>query len=306
MPSFFVPARDSRHRAACFALYRALLRLVPKVTLPDDLFSRPDWQHPIRYLLRTSFQRNKNDTSPRLVTSALKSGYRSLTLLTRARDASSPQHAEIVAFLRERQAAFPPPKPPPPQPEPPKRERPPPLLTRTSSPHEMPVYTSTVRPLPLSEISGGVRKVPVLDETNSIAFLRIGKPQSHWHANFLRRKALRRQARITTVQEMWEDVRPSAAEEDAWERRLEELAAEEGTFVLGPYERTVREYGVEYLRKALNDEAEDMVARSTAMLDIVDEERKLAAQERLARKEERRKDWEERTRQEKEQAQQQE
>lgn len=303
---------DRPSLGAGFALYRALLRLVPRISLPDELTSRPGWIHPIRYLLRSSFERNKNDTSPRLVTSALKSGYRFLTLLTRAQDVSSPQHAQVVTFLRDRQASFPPPPPPPPpalegSAEPlaepaPERPRTPPLLTRVSAPGESPVYKSTARPLPLAQLSGGVRKVPVFDDTSSIGFLRISKPQSHWHANFLRRKGDRRQARITAMQELLEDGRRAAAAEDEWDAMMARFGAQDcdagdlhskGTR-LGPFEHTVMTFGVDHLSSQLDEEMRDIQARATAMLDIIDAERELAEQEKREKKERRQRAWEQR------------
>lgn len=246
------------------------------------------------------------------MTSALKSGYRFLNLLARAHDASSPQHTEIITFLRDRQNSFPPPRPPPKPP----RERPPPLLTKVSEPGMPPVYRSTVRPRPLAELTGGVRKVPVLDETNNIAFLRIGKPQSHSHAMFLRRKGSRRHERITEMQHLSEEAAPAAAEEDMWEETLEMLALEENVDipdagdeggslkmaghktrkvkVVGPYQHTVKEHGIGYMVMKLDEEAADTAARATAMLDIVDEEKKLAEQEKRAKKERRLRAWEER------------
>lgn len=283
---------------------------MPRISLPDELTSRPGWIHPIRYLLRSSFERNKNDTSPRLVTSALKSGYRFLTILTRAQDISSPQHAQVVTFLRDRQASFPPPPPPsapeesakPPAEPAPKRPRTPPLLTRVSGPDEPPVYKSTARPLPLAQLSGGVRKVPVFDDTSNIGFLRIGKPQSHWHANFLRRKGDRRQARITFMQELLEDGRRAAAAEDEWDAMMARIGAQDGDEVglpskdkrPGPFEHTLMAFGVGHVSSQLDEEMRDMQARATAMLDIIDAERELAEQEKREKKERRQRAWEQR------------
>ncbi|PSR76758.1 hypothetical protein BD289DRAFT_357143, partial [Coniella lustricola] len=292
-----------RASLAGFALYRALLRQIPRIPLPDDLLARAGWTHPIRYLVRSGFSRNKNDTSPRLITSAFKSGYRFLTLLSRAGDnSSSPQHGEIVDFLRDRQAKFPhPPLDPAPAPAPQKtrgttpdpsspakprdseREIPPPLLTKISAPGEKPVYTSTFRPRPLAELTGGVRKVPVVDETTNIAFLRIGKPQSHWHANFLRRKAVKRYVRINMALDLWDEGRPTATEEDRWESFLARQAAEEGVDIRGGWtgeDENARQYGVHHIRQQLDDEAEDMIARGKAMTEIVEQEKKLAEREK--------------------------
>jgi hypothetical protein len=79
MPGLFVPARDSRHRAACFALYKALIRQSVRVPLPDDVVRPPGLEgpvHPLKHLVRKGFRRNKNDTSSRLVISALRNGYK--------------------------------------------------------------------------------------------------------------------------------------------------------------------------------------------------------------------------------------
>lgn len=277
---------------------------MPRVSLPAELTSRPGWINPIRYLIQAGFRRNKNDTSARLVTSALQSGYRILTLLARAHDPSSPQHNEIVTFLRERQSNFPPTRPPPPPPPPstsPDAEqednksstaRPSymPLLTKVSAPGEKPVYKSTARPLPLSELSGGVRKVPVLEQaTSGHTFLRVGKPQSLFLGSFLNRKGARRQERITLVQELRDEYLVQARDEDRWEARLEALAREERVELagygaegrVGPavgrglYELSVR-LAAKHVGEGLTGEAEDMLARARAMLDIVDEEKKLA------------------------------
>lgn len=78
--STFVPARDSRHRHACFALYRALVREGRRVPLPSDLLgpnaSGPHKGHPIPGLIQRQFRRNKGDVSKRLVFVALTAGYK--------------------------------------------------------------------------------------------------------------------------------------------------------------------------------------------------------------------------------------
>ena len=54
---------------------------------------------------------------------------------------------------------------------------------------------------------------------------------------------------------------------------------------VGPFESTIRQFGVDYLSQKLNEESVDMTARASAMLDIVEEEKRLAAEEKAARKE---------------------
>lgn len=259
--------------------------------------------NPIQYLIRAGFRRNRGDTSPRLVTSALQNGYRFLTLLTRAHDTSTPQHSEIVAFLRERQSHFP---PPPPagstegeegqkkNKEARRRAAAVPLLTLVSAPGEKPVYKSTVRPRPLSELSGGVRKVPVLEQANSgISFLRIGKPESRFLGSFLHRKVDTRQRRITLIREMQDEHVTQARDEDRWEAELVRLARAEGRRLVGGYGTEggmadsyahAVHVGIKYASEGLQREMDDMFARARAMLDIVEAEKRLAEAEAKHRK----------------------
>ena len=73
--SILVPARNSQHRAACFALYRALLRSARDIKVSvDHVPERVD--DPIRWLIRGQFKRNRKDVSPRLVYSSLSAGYK--------------------------------------------------------------------------------------------------------------------------------------------------------------------------------------------------------------------------------------
>lgn len=117
------------------------------------------------------------------------------------------------------------------------------------------------------------------------------------------------------MQQLWDDAAPAAAEEDMWEETIEMLALEEGVDVrdagdeggsvevadqrtrepqeLGTYQHTVREHGIKYLTMKLDEEAADSLARATAMLDIVDQEKKLAEQEKEAKRQRRRRAWEE-------------
>lgn len=70
-----IPARNSRHRTACFALYRALLRSARDIQVSvDHVPERVN--DPIRWLIRGQFRRNRKDVSPRLVYSSLSAGYK--------------------------------------------------------------------------------------------------------------------------------------------------------------------------------------------------------------------------------------
>lgn len=69
-----IPARNSRHRFAALSLYRALLRSARNITVPVELPERVN--HPVRWLIRGQFRRNRRDVSPRLVYTSLSAGYK--------------------------------------------------------------------------------------------------------------------------------------------------------------------------------------------------------------------------------------
>ncbi|KAJ9144109.1 hypothetical protein NKR23_g6212 [Pleurostoma richardsiae] len=304
MPAFFVPARSSRHRTACFALYRALLRQVPNIHLPDDIATGWGNVNPIKYLIRAGFRRNRADTSPRLVTAALTSGYRLLGLLSSVRDTSSAGHRSVIAFLGERLVRYRRHLADHPRRTPaPLRPRAPPLLSRLPVDEgARPVYVPLTRPLPLSEIRGGVRKVPKLAHTNGVPFLRLGKPQSPALGRALGRRKEEQQGWITLAQQLHESGRPDAAEEDRWEdivqRQMRQddetsvadsdaggLVADERADASTKYTHAVQ-LSIDRLYEKLNEQREDMVARAAAMMRIVDAEQALAekeAKERLER-----------------------
>ncbi|KAK4118511.1 hypothetical protein N657DRAFT_651211 [Parathielavia appendiculata] len=304
MPSFFVPARSSRHRTACFALYRSLLRQGLRVPLPDDLITNSPLgpANPIRTLIRNGFRRNKRDTSHRLVISALKNGYRFLTLLSRAADASTPEHASVLTFLRENQARVVAVKA--------KREAEAasristapiegrtPLIKKISAEGEPPVYAPTGPPRPLSSFRSGVRKPPTLAATMGVPFLRLKKPQPRFLERVLRQKSQRRWRRIEKIMEMmWEGLE-EAGVEDAWDRMMERLLAEKrraerkkgleskGAADEGSYKQTLQE-ALTYSMDVTERERQDLVARAKAMWQIVLAEQEMALleeRERLVR-----------------------
>ncbi|KAI0423921.1 hypothetical protein F5Y09DRAFT_325956 [Xylaria sp. FL1042] len=243
--SFLIPARNSRHRIACLALYRALLRLAPQIPLPDDLAT--GWgpgKNPIAIHIRRAFRRNVADTSPRIVYPALTAGYRMLSVLhDAATSASSQHHASIVAFLqsrlKERQRSLANRPPPPPSYNPKSATPHPdtlPLLVKVSppptpsNPYPTPVYTTPHRPRPQAELGGtGRRKIPRLDLAGDIPFLRFTKPQPAVLSRVLRQKVTKRADRAQAIVSMQEDAAPDARLEDEWESEMARLmAAEKG------------------------------------------------------------------------------
>ncbi|KAK3342584.1 hypothetical protein B0H65DRAFT_575936 [Neurospora tetraspora] len=302
------------------ALFRALLRAGYRVPLPHHVATALDEkQNPIRALIRNGFRRNSSETSLRLVNSALNKGYRFLELLTLARDESSPAHADVLRFLREnnervlairekkRQEA-----------EKFKKFAPNPdavpLLTKIPSPDGKgpPTFVPTVRPLPLEKLSGGVRKLPTLDELGGHPFLRLRKPQSEYLGRVLRQKFQRRQRRAEKYHELVSEELADAEQEDAWDDMVEEMLQgepqpweEPGYYTTDgagrqrwtqskqSAKRARASYGsyAHAVKLAMADielnqkrEWDEMIARGKALWKLVLEERALAEKEKKRRK----------------------
>ncbi|EFX06059.1 ubiquitin-conjugating enzyme [Grosmannia clavigera kw1407] len=324
-----ISIRNSRHRTACFALYKALLKQAAQVPLLDKAGSSTSGPPipPIQKLIRNTFELNRGDTSPRLVLGALNNGYKFLNLLAEAQTPSSPAHASILAFLRKPIAAetiAKSTKAPRTRSKNRKRTTLPsaphpdtvPLLTRRTIPgseesspdnqftFQHYEYVSTARPRPLSELSrtiDGRRRVPRLaTDATGLPFLRLGRPQSPVLSRVIRQKGRKRRDRMQLASELQRDELDFAAQEDLWEASVEKLLSDErqeSGFGQGRREPTYAQgvsAGINYLNAKLNTEMADMLARSRAMLRIVDEEKALAEKE--AEIEKRLKKNEERTR----------
>ncbi|KAH6647711.1 hypothetical protein BKA67DRAFT_396445 [Truncatella angustata] len=238
--SFFIPAQNSRHRTACLALYRALLNACPKVPLPDDLATAwPGKRHPIAHVIRRAFQKNRADTSTRLVYPALEAGYHMLDTLSRATDETTPEFASVLTFMRKRLAQrdhvllqkvlHPPNSKNPAKPSSAPNPNTVPLLVNTTpaptpqDPKPKPTYAAAARPRPSADLPPGKkRKIPVLDMAREYPFLRLGKPQSNILNRVLTQKNRTRVRRMDMVRD-WNDEYSSGTglydceEEDDWE-----------------------------------------------------------------------------------------
>ncbi|KAI1452232.1 hypothetical protein F4805DRAFT_43090 [Annulohypoxylon moriforme] len=322
MPSFLIPARNSRHRTACFALYRALLKQVPNIYLPDNLIRAWGPGNPIKHLIRRAFRRNIADTSPRLVFPALKAGYQMLALLK----ASSPpsvqlarnlNHESIITFLRARlrernrtleakQLHPPNSRNPPKLSTAPKKETVPLIVNVTPAPtpedpNPEPVYATPNRPRPAEELGGsGRRHIPRLDMASDLPFLRIKKPQPPLLSRVLTQKIKKRVDRYDTLGYFWEESLPSAELEDAWERevknllrrhRVSELSDGDRNKIIqddseiggGSFQITMKKHGIDHLHGKLNEQRIHEIARADAMRRLIEEETVLAEQEKEQR-----------------------
>ncbi|KAI1092065.1 hypothetical protein F5B19DRAFT_238788 [Rostrohypoxylon terebratum] len=316
-PSFLIPARNSRHRIACFALYRALLKQVPSVQLPDNLVRAWGPGNPIKHLIRRAFRRNITDTSPRIVFPALKAGYQMLALLKAASPPSvqwarNLNHESIITFLRARlkernktleaKELHPPNSRNPPKPSTAPRKETIPLLVNVTpaptpeNPKPNPVYATPSRPRPASELGGsGRRHIPRLDMASDLPFLRTKKPQPPVLSRVLTQKIKKRVLRYDTVGEFWDYSMPEAELEDMWEKDVSALLKKHQVADPGendrPSERfqsTLKRHGIDYILGKLNEERLDAVARADAMRRLIEEETALAEQEKKERLREKR------------------
>lgn len=251
--------------------------------------------NPIQTLIRNAFHRNKRDTSPRLVVSALKNGYRYLTLLSRAAaDPHSPEHADALAFLRANQARVVSLKEKAAEAAANSISTAPiegrtPLLKRVSAEGEMPpVYEPAGPPRPLEAFRSGVRKPPTLVATLGVPFLRFWKPQPRFLERVVRQKSQRRAKRIGRILEMQGgEEMESAVEEDQWEGLVARMLADQEGRRPGPvpspasegtYKQSLWD-AVWYLSDIAEKERVDLQARGEAMWKIVLTEQEMALQE---------------------------
>lgn len=264
----FVPAWNSRHRTACFSLYRRLLRLADLVLLPASILDAWSNSNPVRTVVRKAFRRNRADTSPRLVQPALKAGYRSLTVLSRAQNPESTEYARVLKFLLarlqeristvEQKSLHPPHSKNPPRVPAVAHPLSVPLLVKVTpeptpdNPNPKPVYTTPNRPRPLEEVPGK-RHIPVLDMANDFPFLRFKKPQPDSLNRVLTQKIRTFSERQQAIKDMKDNGLDDADEEDDWDRLVSSLVLKEK----GPARESLKARKARKFRAAMQTGEED-------------------------------------------------
>ncbi|KFY82982.1 hypothetical protein V498_08360 [Pseudogymnoascus sp. VKM F-4517 (FW-2822)] len=280
MPKQFIPQKRGAHRIACIALYRALLSKCRLIDIPPS-FNRGNVP-PIKHIIRRQFRRNAHVTSGPLAVAALRVGYEAEELLHTASTGSDAAHSKILELLRGLQAegdaarlekAANPPLPPPPP-----RRKPEPY------PGAIPVLQQ--RPLPKSQLTGR-RRVPILVSANLIPMLRFKKPQSEFLSRVLNDKIKTRQKRHDTLDRLGELVEMGSMEQE-WD---EELGMAEG------YKWSSAAHEEKKVVQLTMDKAvKTNIKLAQKMLDIVDEEQRLADIEKRGWLREKRKRYRQRKR----------
>ncbi|KAH7192502.1 uncharacterized protein B0J16DRAFT_61544 [Fusarium flagelliforme] len=284
----FVPARNSQHRVAVLALYRALLRAGSSVPLPENIHPKGR-KHPTENILRARFKKNKPLTSLRLVYDSMTAGYKFLAILTKGQTKNTREHSEIVRHLKSRnktanlsRAIIPRNQNVPLS----KERRNPPLLTKVSAPNQIPEYKPTVRPLPKTAFVGE-RKVPVFGDTaEHLSFVRIKKPQPPGQSRSIGDKtALFRQC-VAATKNVENKLAHEATSEDLWDGIMDRMLDGKDDTVGEGQESPLESFRFSTtLSKAwwelkLSKINEDWIARSAALSKLLGEERALAKEEK--------------------------
>ncbi|EHK44779.1 uncharacterized protein TrAtP1_002904 [Trichoderma atroviride] len=302
--STFIAARNSRHRTAALALYRALLRTASKVPVPLEnaaqKASKDIKSNPVVRIVRKRFAKNKPYTSFRLIYAAMTAGYKFLNLLTNAQTPNSPEHNQVINHLqsvRQTAAASRAVPQPPRRPDP--ILPPEPLLINVAKADQPPKYTSNILPRPRDSLKGpGPRKVPSVSATaDGQPFVRLRKPQPHAMSKMIGRKTNIFNNRILNILDVDEWTASQAALEDEWDRMMDKLLAKEKPekmesqgFLRRPYDKDSFPMGetfgwsVQLSRLwwewKVEKTWEDWTARGEALNDLVEQERSLAEKER--------------------------
>ncbi|KUJ20662.1 uncharacterized protein LY89DRAFT_779394 [Mollisia scopiformis] len=299
-PGQFLPRKSSAHRIACIALYRALLKQCPHIPLPDDVPLRGN-TNPITHFIQKAFRKNVYHTSPKLVVTALETGYAACSLLHHAATSSpespNPSLLQVHDLLRAQSNSYVasklacPPKPPPGRP--------------ASKAYPGAPKAVDIRPLPKEKLTGR-RHVPKLVAVHGIfPFLRFRKPQSAYLSRVLTQKVKRKLRRFERLAEMegakemgeWEDVwedtvssvghlKNESRRDSEWEDG--EKGVEKGDYK--PFKLDSQSWGEapHYARlatwSALAKEGARARRLGSKMLEIIDQEQKLWEEERRERR----------------------
>ncbi|TKA61951.1 hypothetical protein B0A55_11244 [Friedmanniomyces simplex] len=331
MPPYHTPRTSTPHRLAALALFRALL--LASRTLPPASISPPQ-RNDLQNLIRNRFKQARHEQSTRRLRLAFEAGYEGIDLLDAAVAGKGGSQGYILELLARAPARV---KQAPPlttldleivkelkwnlrvRPEEASSQTassPSPFSSPPQSPHPntTPTTTNTAktspfarRPLPLSELTGGKRLIPVLYNAQGIPVLRFSKPQPAALSGYINHRVEVKQKRHDTRHRLAEEL-VVAGWEDEWEGILSRYMGEregvdegvgewgrdqdgigEGEGIggrrVGSAERE-RGWVYEVLRareeveEKLNEEGRRNGVMAGKMQGLVDREREMAARER--------------------------
>ncbi|EON61480.1 hypothetical protein W97_00695 [Coniosporium apollinis CBS 100218] len=274
MPRFLVPKRSGEHRAACIALYRALLSQCAAVPISDDK------RGALRNIARNKFRANREHHSTRLLKLGFHAGYEALDLLDASASGDTAATTKIDALLSKTPARLT---------QPPKKPAPKP---RKPAPDHLPPEAKTLDVRPRLTVSG-IRRIPKLVNAGGVPILRFKKPQPPGLSRLIKDKIKQRQDmfdRINAMQDIWI---PLAEAEDTWDTIVKERFGVTDTRSQGldseePGWSDVMRETVEQSFEWYDAQKEKVRKTAIRMQDIIDQETELARQEKAVRDEKRR------------------
>ena len=151
---------------------------------------------------------------------------------------------------------------------------------RSPRPAARPVLHGLPSPLP-----GHHRRVPTIINANHIPFLRFKKPQSPFLSHMIRKKTDEREKRIVRTQRL-EKLLPLAEDEDRWDdtvRNINGISSNDG----GTTWAWATREALTHVKKIHKDNTIKRMHTAQRMFDIVEEQRKLADQEKRVRRDQR-------------------
>lgn len=185
MPKHLLPRRNTPHRVAAIALYRALLS--QSRNLPSASQEQRD---AIQNIIRNRFKQAEHLESPRLLKINFEAGYEAIDHLDAAAGGNGGSRAYILDLLERSPARVKEPKPTPLVSK--KRKASTSEDFQSKTKNEQPRINIFDRPLPLEKLSGR-RHVPVLFNANHIPVLRLQKPQPASLSKTIRQRIEQRQ-----------------------------------------------------------------------------------------------------------------
>jgi len=74
-PIAVTPWKSGPHRIACISLYRALIKICPRIEIPKDLVGKRGPVNPLTHMVRKGFRRHVYCQGQKMIVKALEVGY---------------------------------------------------------------------------------------------------------------------------------------------------------------------------------------------------------------------------------------
>ncbi|KAL9580749.1 MAG: hypothetical protein Q9212_004305 [Teloschistes hypoglaucus] len=274
------------HRAACFALYRALKRR-SRLVLPTESANL------FRKHLVKSFRSSAKARDHEHIRTALNTGYDVLNDLARRKTSVLRQLAELTR-LRESPSESRSKDRIPSRPQQANPGRSPDLRSDDGRRWPHPDAKRVLDGLPLPPLEHHYR-IPKVVKANHLPFLRYKKPQSPFLSHMIREKTRERLKRVDRIQAL-EKTLAFAEDEDQWDRILWEVNRVSRNDKGVQWVRAVRD-ALSHVKNVHFRSTMKRVQAAQRMFDVVQEQRKLLVKAKVERRDRRHQEYKARKRQ---------